>query len=136
VRALVTAALRGVDVRVLVPEKNDIALMGPAVRSYYSSLVRSGVRIYEYRPAMLHSKTMVVDGRWCLVGSANVDVRSFWLNFEISALVFEPDFAARVEAQFLKDLDASREITPKILAGRGFFEALGQGLARLMSPVL
>ena len=136
VRALVTAALRGVDVRILVPEKNDIALMGPAVRSYYSSLVRAGVRIYEYRPAMLHSKTMVVDGRWCLVGSANVDVRSFWLNFEISALVFHPAFAAEMEAQFAKDLEASREITPRILAGRGFFALFGQGLARLMSPLL
>ncbi|MGH9442301.1 MAG: cardiolipin synthase, partial [Thermoanaerobaculia bacterium] len=68
VRALVTAALRGVDVRVLVPARNDIPLMGPAIRSYYSHLVRAGVRIYEYRLAMLHSKTMVVDGRWCLVG--------------------------------------------------------------------
>ncbi len=136
VRALVTAALRGVDVRVLVPEKNDIALMGLAVRSYYSSLVRAGVRIYEYRPAMLHSKTMVIDGRWFLVGSANVDVRSFWLNFEISALVFDPAFATQVEAQFSTDLQVSREITPKILAGRGFFETLGQGLARLMSPLL
>ena len=136
IRALVTAALRGVDVRVAVPEKNDIFLMGPAVRSYYTNLVRAGVRIYEYRPAMLHSKTMVVDGRWCLVGSANVDVRSFWLNFEIGALVFDPEFASRLEAQFLKDLEVSREITPKILSGRGILEALGQGLARLMSPLL
>ncbi len=136
VRALVTAALRGVDVRVLLPEKNDIALMGPAARSYYANLVRAGVRIFEYERSMLHSKTMVVDGRWCLVGSANVDVRSFWLNFEISALVFDPGFADRLERQFYEDLEFSREITPKILSGRGFFELLGQGLARLMSPLL
>jgi cardiolipin synthase A/B len=135
-RALVTAALRGVDVRVLVPEKNDIVLMGPAVRSYYAGLVRAGVRIYEYGLTMLHSKTMVVDRRWCLIGSANVDVRSFWLNFEIGALVFDPGFAASVEDQFLKDLEGSREITSEVLSGRGFVEALGQGLARLMSPLL
>jgi len=135
-RALVTAALRGVDVRILLPEKNDVTLMGPAGRSYYAALVRAGARIFEYRPAMLHSKLMSIDGRWCLIGSANVDVRSFWLNFEISALVFDPAFAADVEAQFEKDLGESREITPEILSGRGFFAALGEGVARLMSPLL
>jgi cardiolipin synthase len=135
-RALVTAALRGVDVRILLPERNDVRLMGPAARSYYSALVRAGARIFEYRPAMLHAKQMVVDGRWCLVGSANVDIRSFWLNFEISALVFDPAFAATVEDQFEKDLGESREITAEILAGKGFFESLGEGIARLMSPLL
>jgi len=135
-RALVAAALRGLDVRILLPEKNDVTLVGPAGRSYYTALVRAGVRIFEYRPAMLHSKLMSIDGRWCLVGSANVDVRSFWLNFEISALVFDPAFAAVVDAQFEKDVADSREITPEILAGRGFWEALGEGIARLMSPLL
>ncbi|HET9794078.1 MAG TPA: cardiolipin synthase [Thermoanaerobaculia bacterium] len=135
-RALVTAALRGVDVRILLPERNDVTLMGPAGRSYYSALVRAGARIFEYRPAMLHSKLMSIDGRWCLIGSANVDVRSFWLNFEISALVFDPAFAAVVDAQFEKDVADSREITPEILSGRGFFAALGEGVARLMSPLL
>lgn len=135
-RALVTAALRGVDVRILLPEKNDVRMMGPAARSYYSALVRAGARIFEYQPAMLHAKQMVVDGRWCLVGSANVDIRSFWLNFEISALVFDPTFAATVEAQFEKDLTESQEITAEILAGRGFWAALGEGIARLMSPLL
>jgi cardiolipin synthase len=135
-RALVTAALRGVDVRILLPEKNDVTLMGPAGRSYYLALVRAGARIFEYRPAMLHSKLMSIDGRWCLLGSANVDVRSFWLNFEISALVFDPSFATTVETQFEIDVADSREITPEILAGRGFWEALGEGVARLMSPLL
>jgi cardiolipin synthase len=135
-RALVTAALRGVDVRILLPARNDVMLMAPAARSYYSALVRAGARIFEYQPAMLHAKQMVVDGRWCLVGSANVDIRSFWLNFEISALVFDPAFARTVEEQFEKDLGESREITVEILAGRGFFAALGEGVARLMSPLL
>ena len=135
-RALVTAALRGVDVRILLPEKNDVTLMGPAARSYYTVLVRAGARIYEYRPSMLHAKQMVVDGRWCLVGSANMDIRSFWLNFEISALIFDPAFAAVVEGQFLEDLASSREITLEILSGRGFLASLGEGVARLMSPLL
>ncbi|HKB70032.1 MAG TPA: cardiolipin synthase [Thermoanaerobaculia bacterium] len=135
-RALVTAALRGVDVRILLPEKNDVTLMGPAGRSYYNALVKAGARIFEYRPAMLHSKSMSVDGRWCLIGSANVDVRSFWLNFEISALIFDTKFAAAVESQFERDLAQSREITPEILSARGVWAALGEGVARLMSPLL
>lgn len=135
-RALVTAALRGVDVRILLPAKNDVRLMGPAARSYYHALVRAGARIFEYQPAMLHSKLMIVDGRWALVGSANVDIRSFWLNFEISALVFDPAFTADVEAQYEKDVAQSREVTAVILEGRGFFAALGESLARLMSPLL
>jgi cardiolipin synthase len=85
---------------------------------------------------MLHSKLMSIDGRWCLIGSANVDVRSFWLNFEISALVFDPAFAESVEAQFERDLSESDEITPDILSARGFWAALGEGAARLMSPLL
>lgn len=136
IRALVTAALRGVDVRILLPEKNDVMLMGAAARSYYLALVRAGARIFEYRPAMLHAKLMVIDGRWCLIGSANVDIRSFWLNFEISALVFDPPFAAIVERQFTRDLAESTEISVEILSGRGFWETLGEGIARLMSPLL
>jgi len=135
-RALVTAALRGVDVRILVPEKNDVFLMGPAARSYYTALVRAGARIFEYRPAMLHAKLMVIDGRWSVIGSANVDIRSFWLNFEISALVFDPAFAGEVEAQFVRDLAESTEVSLEILSGRGFLPALGEGIARLMSPLL
>jgi len=92
-QALLSAQMRGVDVRVLLPERCDLRLVGAAARTYYRELLRGGVRIFEYQPSMLHGKVMVVDGAWALVGSANVDVRSFRLNFELGALVVDAAFA-------------------------------------------
>ncbi|MBI4584879.1 MAG: cardiolipin synthase [Planctomycetes bacterium] len=136
IRALMSAALRGVDVRLLVPGKNDVALIGPAARSYYSQLVRSGVRIFEYQPSMLHAKTMVVDGAWGLVGSANVDIRSFRLNFEVGALVADRRFAGELEDRFHADLKESIEITSESLDRLGVWTRLKEGMARLLSPIL
>lgn len=136
IRALVTAAQSGVDVRVLVPARCDVRIVGAAARSYYRELVRGGVRIFEYRPSMLHAKSMVVDDRWGLVGSANVDMRSFRLNFEIGALVMDKSFAELMARRFLEELDASIEITPESLSSVGIHRQLLQGAARLLSPIL
>ncbi|MGH9360340.1 MAG: cardiolipin synthase, partial [Thermoanaerobaculia bacterium] len=103
-RALVSAALRGVDARVLVPGRSDVALVGPAARSFYPQLVPAGVRVFEYQPRMLHAKTMAVDGAFSVVGSANVDMRSFRLNFEVGALILDSGFARDLEGRFLADL--------------------------------
>lgn len=136
VTALIAAALRGVDVRILLPGINDVALVAPAARSYYEELLEGGVRIFEFQPSMLHAKTMVVDGSFSIVGSANVDIRSFRLNFELGALVFDAAFAAKLEERFMRDLADSREITLERMAARGFFTRLGHGVARLLSPLL
>lgn len=135
-RALSSAALRGVDVRLLVPAKNDVLLMDYAIRSFYPELLATGVRIFEYLPSMLHAKTVVIDGEWSIVGSANLDVRSFRLNFELGALVLDARFAASLEAEFLRDLEHSREITPEVVATRGFVSMVLEGLAQLLSPLL
>ena len=135
-RALEGAALRGVDVRLLLPAHGDVALIGPAARSYYPTLLRAGVRIWEYQPSMLHAKTLVADGEVSLVGSANVDFRSFRLNFELGALVVAPDFAHGLAARFRTDLRQSREITAAEVAARPFWVRLGQGMARLLAPLL
>ncbi len=135
-QALAAAALRGADVRLVVPAKNDVPLIGAAMRSYFRPLVQCGVRIYEYLPAMLHAKTIVVDASWAIVGSANVDVRSFRLNFELGALVVDLDFAAILEARFLADLDDCREVTLKMLDEMSFLGRLRDGAARLLSPLL
>jgi cardiolipin synthase A/B len=134
--ALITAAMRGVDVRVLVPAKGDVALVAAAARSYFPALVRGGVRVFEYLPAMLHGKTMMVDDHFGLVGSANLDIRSFRLNFELGALVFDPRFARELEDRFVRDLAESREITPDQLARRPYLTRLQDSLARLLSPLL
>lgn len=136
IRGLHHAALRGADVRVLVPHKSDVPVATMAGRSYYSELCRSGVRIFEYLPSMLHGKTMVVDGVWGMVGSANFDIRSFHLNFEIGALVHDAAFAARLEAAFLELLERSREVTLESLAAHGLRRRLADGAARLFSPLL
>jgi len=136
VRSLVSAAMRGVDVRLLVPRHCDVAIVGPAGRSYYRELLRGGVRIFEYLPSMLHAKTMVVDGAWGIVGSANVDMRSFRLNFELGALVIDPNFAGLLEGRFLDDLKQSEEVTAEEWSGRGFWPRLRDGVARLLSPLL
>lgn len=134
--ALVTAAQSGVDVRILLPEKCDVPLVGTAARSFYRDLLRGGVRIFEYRPSMLHAKSMVVDDLWGIVGSANVDMRSFRLNFEIGALVHDPVFAVPLTRRFLDELKDSQEITLDGLASEGVARRLAQGAARLMSPLL
>lgn len=134
--ALVSAALRGVDVRVIVPAVSDVGLVRAAARSYYPALLRGGVRVYEFQPSMLHSKTMVVDGRWGLVGSANMDIRSFRLNFELGALVLGRDFARRMEQRFLEDLAQSIEVTADALRAQGWWARLRDGGARLLSPLL
>lgn len=135
IRALVTAAMRGVDVRLIVPEKPDVVIVGSAAKTYYEALVRGGVRIFEYK-AMLHAKTMVVDEVWAIVGSANADIRSFRLNFELGALVVDPAFATGLEKRFQQDLKASREVTLTMIKHRSFATRLRNHIARLLSPLL
>lgn len=136
VQALVASALRGVDVRVLVPRKLDMPILGAAARSYYPALLEAGVRIYEYLPRMLHAKTMVVDSGWGVVGSANVDVRSSHLNFELGALVVDADFARRLEAAFEADLEESEEVHLAKVRALSRAARLRDGGARLLAPLL
>ena len=135
-RALCNAAYRGIDVRVLVPAESDVPVAQAAGRFFYGPLLRSGVRIFEYLPAVLHAKTVVVDGSWALVGSANLDFRSFSLNFELGALVFDRAFATLLEERFTGDLARSREVTLASVERRGFIERARLGLARLLAPLL
>ncbi len=136
VQALVASALRGVDVRVLVPRVLDVPLLGAAARSYYPALLEAGVRIWEYLPRMLHAKTLVVDSSWGVVGSANVDVRSSQLNFELGALVVDAAFARRLEQAFEADLAESEEIHVARVRALPRLARLRDGAARLLAPLL
>lgn len=135
-RALIGAALRGVDVRILLPETSDVWLAGAAARSYFDILLRGGIRLFLYQPSMLHAKTLLVDHDVCLVGSANADIRSFRLNFEVGALVRDQTFVDEAERQFLLDLEQSRELTLDEVLARGRLPRLVDSTARLMSPLL
>lgn len=109
---LLSAARRGVDVRLLLPsERTDMALIRHAAHGVYHKLLTNGVRIFEYERATLHAKTMVVDGHVSLIGSSNMDFRSFWLNAECNVLVFDDACAVALENSFQGDLANSREIT-------------------------
>ena len=91
--ALTSAALRGVDVRLLVPRRSDSLVVSAAARSYYDELIAAGVKVWEYKARMLHSKTLVVDDNCAMVGTANFDNRSFRLNFEVMAVIYGPTLA-------------------------------------------
>lgn len=134
--ALQAAAWRGVDVRLLLPARGDVPLVTHAARSFYGPLLRAGVRIHEYQASMLHAKTLLVDGSTSIVGSANVDFRSFRLNFELGTLVESADFAERMADRFLRDLDRSRACTLAEVGRRSPWERLACGAARLVAPLL
>lgn len=133
--ALTSAALRGVDVRILVPRRSDNLLVTLAARSWFGELLRVGVRIWEYGPCMLHSKSLVVDDLYSFVGTDNFDNRSFRLNFEVAVLNYEPEAAAALAAQFEADMAGAQELIvrqPRRTIAKRFPEAL----ARLASPLL
>src|SRR5690606_33147721 len=95
--ALTSAALAGLDVRLMVPRDSDSTLVTLAARSYFGPLLQAGVKIYEYGPRMLHAKTLLVDDAMSVIGSANFDHRSFRLNFEVSMLFDDVRIAAELE---------------------------------------
>jgi cardiolipin synthase len=118
--ALCDAAERGVRVRVLVPGRHiDKRAVRVAGRAAYDQLVACGVEVYEYRPTMLHAKSMTVDGAWASVGSVNFDNRSFQLNDEATLCVLSEDFAGRLTAQLERDLESSERIEPERWSERG-----------------
>jgi cardiolipin synthase len=108
---LKAAARRGVDVKLILPSRTDGWVVFHAGRSFYDELLESGVKIYERKNRLLHSKYAVIDGVWSTVGSSNLDWRSLLHNLELNAVVLGPEFGARMEALFEKDLANSEEIT-------------------------
>jgi cardiolipin synthase len=109
--ALEAAARRGVDVTLILPSQSDAWLIFHAGRRFYHSMLKAGVKLYERRGVILHSKTAVIDGVWATVGSTNLDWRSFLHNDELNAVVLGADFGQQMEAMFQKDLQASQQVT-------------------------
>ncbi|MDB4945721.1 MAG: Cardiolipin synthetase [Labilithrix sp.] len=134
--ALTTACMRGVDVRVLVPRRSDSLVVTAAARSYYDLLLAAGIRVYEYQPTMIHSKTLLVDDYFASVGTANMDNRSFRLNFEVTAILYGSVQAEELCRQFRKDLAASKEITLDMRHRMAIRWKIAEAGARLLSPLL
>ena len=135
-RGLSRAARRGVDVRLLLPAKSDMPILRRAGHGSYAALLASGVRIYEYQPTMLHAKTLVADDWAVMIGSSNLDYRSYYFNAECNVLILDAETGARMAKTYTEDLRHAVEITSEMWRQRPRLKKIGDSLARLLSPLL
>jgi cardiolipin synthase len=134
--ALCQAAISGVDVRLMIPEKPDSALVGAATKFYFTELLNAGVKIFLYKKGFVHAKTVVADSRLSVVGTANMDIRSFNLNFEIMPVIYGTQFASQMEDLFQTDLTECSEVTQEEWRKQKSWQKLNYALARLISSFL
>jgi cardiolipin synthase len=134
--ALQTAARKGVRVDLLLPRRTDHPVVTWAGRSWYKDLLDSGVRVHEFNEAFIHSKVVTVDGRWALLGSANMDTRSFLINFELSLLLDDVDTAGHLEKQFDRMAEGAVVVKADPLAELSLTRQFWEGFCRLLSPLL
>ena len=135
-RALQTAVLRGVDVRLVVSRRVDQVLVGFAQRSYYEELLEAGIRLHLYRSRLLHAKHFSIDGEIMLIGSSNVDIRSFLLNAEVSLIFYDKDVTGRLRLEQERTFASSDLLTLPLWRDRFVGIKVCENLARLMSPLL
>ncbi|WP_051541209.1 cardiolipin synthase [Caldalkalibacillus mannanilyticus] len=128
--ALRIASLSGVDVRVMIPNKPDHPFVYWATYSYAGELLKAGAKIYIYQHGFLHAKTIVADGKVASVGTTNIDVRSFRLNFEVNAFLYHSDTAEQLTAIFEEDVLHSTELTPALYMQRSFYIRLKESVSR------
>lgn len=134
--AIITAALRGVDVRLLIPTKSDTSLAQASNNSYVQKLLEAGVRVYFYQNGFLHSKTLVVDDSISSIGTANMDFRSYEQNFEINAFIYEKETAEKLKSIYKKDLENSKEVILRDWKKRPILEKFKESISRLFSPAM
>ena len=136
VAALQLAALRGVDVRVMIPDHPDGPIVGMANWSFTRELLPAGVSVYRYEPAFMHQKVFLLDRELAGVGTANFDNRSFRLNFEITAMVHDRTFCDEVESMLVDDFARSRKVTAQEIDAKPIGFSFAMAAARLVAPVL
>lgn len=137
INALKGAALRGVDVRIILPSKVDTPLMGPVNRSFYTECLEAGIRIYQWKGEFIHSKTVVCDDYLTLTGASNMDVRSFQINHEVNAYIYGREMALASKEVFLKDLEQCREVNlQEWKASRKWYDFLAGRLLRLADSLM
>jgi cardiolipin synthase len=134
--AIMVAALGGVSVNLLVPERSDSKLVEMAACSYYDALLAAGVRVHFYKKGFVHAKTIVVDRKLAMVGTANMDFRSFDLNFEVNAIVYDAEFANTLAIAFDIDKRDSELLDTAVWTKRSVFRKFLEKIARLVSPLL
>jgi cardiolipin synthase len=134
--ALKIAALSGVDVRIMIPNKPDHLFVYWATYSNIGELLTAGVRAFIYDKGFLHAKTIVVDDSISSVGSANFDIRSFKLNFEVNAFIYDAVISKKLSDAFRQDLDVSLELTMEDYLQRSNVIKFKESISRLLTPVL
>jgi cardiolipin synthase len=134
--ALVLASIGGVDVKILVPKRNDSLVINLASQSYYDELLQAGIEIYEYKKGFIHAKTVVVDGRISTIGTANMDDRSFDLNFEVNAIIFDKEVATELRNVYFNDVKNAIRVDPHKWENRSRIKKLLEKTVRLLSPML
>jgi len=134
--ALHTAALSGVDVRLMVSAQADSKVVTWCVRSYFQRFLKAGIRIYLYPEGFLHSKIITVDDAMCTIGTANVDDRSFQHNYEVNAVIYDSATARELRRYFEADSEKSIELQYEIFSKRPWRHRLAEGAARTISPLL
>ncbi len=134
--ALIIASLSGISIKLLVPGKSDSILVNAAARSYYGDLLKAGVEIYQYTKGFIHAKTLVADQKIAIVGTANMDYRSFDLNFEVNSIVYDTGIANELSNIFYEDLKDAIKIDADAWSNRPKIKQLMEKTARLFSPLL
>ncbi|MFJ7729347.1 cardiolipin synthase [Neobacillus sp. NPDC097160] len=134
--AIKVAALSGVDVRLLVPNRPDKRIVFHASRSYFPELLEAGVKVYEYERGFMHSKIVIVDDELASIGTSNMDMRSFHLNFEVNAFLFRTKSTQKLVEEYEKDLEYAKQLELKTFEERHIGFRLLESTARLLSPLL
>ncbi len=134
--AFQTAALSGVDVRLMIPKKADAFITHKGTMSYLDELMKSGVKVYFYRAGFLHSKLWVADDEWASVGSTNLDFRSFEHNFEANAFFYDEKTVCTMKEIFLEDMKKCMTLSQKIWDKRSFKNKIVESVVRLLAPLL
>jgi cardiolipin synthase len=134
--ALILAAWSGIDVRILCLFRPDKWIPFLAARFYWTDVVAAGAKVYQYTAGMMHSKYVLVDGEWASIGTANMDNRSLFLNFEVNYQLFDAGLVANLEEHFQDDLKTAIRIDPAVFDTRPFIGRLAENASRLLSPIL
>jgi len=136
IQALRNAALRGVDVRLVVPEYNNHFYAGWAGRAYYEELLASGVRVFERHPPFMHAKGLIVDDAVAMIGSANLDVRSLKLNYETNLMVYDAPFINRLKQAMLEEVALSHELRLNEWRNRPLVQRMKENACSILTPIL
>lgn len=134
--AIKTVALSGIDVRIIVPESSESPLIHWTVRSYFGRFLDAGAKIYLYQKGFIHSKVILSDNAVCSIGTANLDIRSFELNFEVNALIYDKEVTLQMKERFAIFQKGSRRLTPEEHASRPTINKVKEKLAQLSSPLM